>query len=249
MRQHKRFVLMGSTLALSILACSVGGLTPGEAEKVRGSGNVVEETREVSGVSGVHLATIGDMTIKLANTESLRIEADDNLMDYLETDVRGGKLTIKTASNVRLDPTKRIRYPLTVTGLDTIEISSVGDIQAPDLDAEQFSITISSTGDLTLDKLNADKLDVGMSSTGSLNIKGGEVTVQKVTISSTGNYTAGNLASDGAEVRLSSTGSATLWARETLKANLSSTGDLRYRGDPTVDATKTSTGDVIQIGE
>jgi len=42
---------------------------------------------------------------------------------------------------------------------------------------------------------------------------------------------------------------ATVWVRDTLKANLSSTGDLRYREDPTVDATTSSTGDVIQVGE
>jgi hypothetical protein len=134
-------------------------------------------------------------------------------------------------------------------GLDTIEISSVGDIVAPDLEPEKFSIAISSTGDLTLDELIADELDVDMSSTGSLDIAGGGVETQKITSSSTGNYTAQDLASDEAEVRLSITGSATIWVRDVLKANMSSTGDLRYRGDPTVDATTSSMGDVIQIGE
>ncbi|MFA9406244.1 MAG: head GIN domain-containing protein [Anaerolineales bacterium] len=249
MKQHKRFAMVVSTLALSIMACSLGGITLGEAETVRGSGDVVEETRAVSGVSGVNLATIGDMTIELGDTESLRIEAEDNLMEYLETEVRGGKLSIGTSDNIRLEPTKPIRYTLTVTGLDTIEISSVGDIQAPDLEAEQFSISISSTGDLTMGELNANELDVDMSSTGSLGIAGGEVKTQTVTSSSTGNYTAEDLASGEADVRLSSTGSATIWVRDTLKANLSSTGDLRYRGDPTVDATTSSTGDVIHIAE
>jgi hypothetical protein len=249
MKQYKRFALLVSALALSILACSLGGLTLGEAETVLGSGNVVEETREVSGVSGVNLATIGDMTIELGNTESLRIEAEENLMDYLETGVRGGKLTIETSSNVRLEPTKPIHYTLTVTSLDRIEISSVGDIEAPDLEADQFSINISSTGDLTMGELRTNELDVDMSSTGSVDIAGGEVATQNLSSSSTGNYTAQDLASDEAEVRLNSTGSATIWVRETLKANLSSTGDLRYRGDPTVDATTSSTGDVIQVSE
>jgi hypothetical protein len=129
------------------------------------------------------------------------------------------------------EPGSRFSLPLTVTGLATIEISSVGDIVAPDLEADKFSIAISSTGDLTLDELIADELDVDMSSTGSLDIAGGEVKPQKVTSSSTGTYTAKDLVSDEAEVRLSST------------------GDLRYRGDPTVDATTSSMGDVIQIGE
>ena len=50
----------------------------------------------MSGVTGVNLATIGHLTIELGDTESLRIEAEDNLMEYIETDVRSGKLRIRT---------------------------------------------------------------------------------------------------------------------------------------------------------
>jgi hypothetical protein len=228
-----------ATIALS--ACST--------TTVRGSGNVVEESREVSGVTGVNLATISDLTITVGDTESLRIEAEDNLMEYFETTVRNGKLRIETQDNIKLETTKPVRYYLTVTGLDTIQITSAGNIEAPDLVAEEFSLTISSAGDLKMGELNADTLEVDIGSTGNLDIAGGEVKSQNITIGSTGNYAAQDLASDEAEVRLRSTGSATIWVRDQLQANLSSSGDLRYRGDPTVDATTSSTGEVIPIGD
>ncbi len=218
-------------------------------KSVRGSGNVVEENREVSGVTGIHLASIGDLTVELGNTESLRIEAEGNLMEYLESDVRGGTLTIGTTSNVRLDPTQPVNYYLTMTSLEAIEISSVGDIQAPDLESEKFSIKISSTGNVTMGELIADELEVNISSTGDLNIAGGQVNSQDVNITSTGNYQAQELSSDEADVSLSSNGSATIWVLDQLKANLSSTGDLHYRGNPTLDASTSSTGDVIPVGE
>jgi hypothetical protein len=256
-----------TTLILAILvlsACSIG-----DGRTVRGSGKVVEETRAVSGVTGVDLATLGNLTIEVGDTESLRIEAEDNLMAYLETEVRNGRLSIETQDNVNLRNTRPINYYLTVTGLDTIEISSSGDIQAPDLEAERFSINISSSGDLEMGDLEADSLtvrisssgdvtmglldantlEVDISSSGNLDIRGGQVKTQDITISSSGNYTAQDLASDEAVVRLSSSGSATIWVQDYLRANLSSSGDLRYRGNPTVDATTTSSGDVTQIGE
>ena len=247
MKKTRHMILL-ATLILASLACSLtAGL--GDETMVRGSGDVVEETREVSGLSGVKLATIGHLIIEVGDTESLRIEAEDNLMEYFKTEVRNGKLTIGTQDNVRLETTKPVNYYLTVTGLDTIEISSAGDIEAPDLDAEQFFITISSAGDLEMGELNADTLEVDIGSAGNLNISGGEVKSQDVTISSSGNYMAQDLASDEADVRLSSTGSANIWVRDQLKANLSSSGDLRYRGNPLVDATTSSAGEVIQIGE
>jgi hypothetical protein len=264
---NTRHTILLATIILATLvlsACSIG-----DGRTVRGSGNVVEETREVSGITGVDLATLGHLTIEVGDTESLRIEAEDNLMEYLETEVRNGRLSIETQDNIRLDAKRPINYYLTVTGLDTIEISSSGDIQAPDLEAERFStkisssgdlemgdleadsltVRISSSGDVTMGVLDANTLEVDISSSGNLTIASGQVKTQNITISSSGNYTAQDLESDEAVVRLSSSGSATIWVQDHLKANLSSSGDLRYRGNPTLDATTNSSGDVIQISE
>jgi len=229
MKPRKRFGLIVLLMALSILACQVGGVSLGDARTIRGSGDVVEETRTVSGFTAVELATLGTLHIEVGDTESLRIEAEDNLMGYLETEVRSGRLRIGTQEDIRLDATKPVHYYLTVTGLDTIVISSSGDIE--------------------MGELVADALEVDINSSGNLDIASGQVKTQYVTISSSGNYTAKDLVSAEAEVRLNSSGSATIWVQETLKANLNSSGDLRYRGNPTVDATTNSSGDVIQIGE
>jgi len=260
-------LLIGLILAtLTIMACSFTSLL---GNTVRGSGDVVEESRAVSGITGVELATLGNLTIELGDAESFRIEAEDNLMEYLETDVRAGTLHIKTKDRVRINNRQPVNYYLTVTSLDSIKISSSGDIYAPDLEAEEFSISVSSSGDLemgdldaetfavtisssgnvTMGLLTADSLDVNISSGGSLDIAGGEVNTQNIVISSSGDYTAQDMESDKADVRLSSSGSATIWVRDTLQANLSSSGDLRYRGDASVNANTSSSGDVIQIGE
>jgi len=266
MNKTRQTILLATLILATIVlsACSIG-----DVRTVRGSGDVVEETREVSDISGVNLATIGHLIIEVGDTESLRIEAEENLMEHLETEVRGGKLRIGTKDRIRLDATEPVNYYLTVTDLDTIEITSAGDINAPDLDAERFSINISSSGDLeigdleadtltvkisssgdvTLGELNADTLEIDIDSTGNLDITGGEVKSQDINISSTGKYAAEELVSDEADVRINSTGSVTIWVLDQLKANLGSSGDLRYRGNPTVDATTNSSGDVIHIGE
>lgn len=245
-QKHLLAALILTTLLL--LACSI--TVPQDlGQSVRGSGNVIEESRTVSGVNAVELATLGNLFIEVADRELLRIEAEDNLMEHLESEVRGGKLRIGTQGDVRLNATRPVNYYLTVTGLDTIVISSSGDIQAPDLEVDQFSVTISSSGDLEMGVLNADRLEVDISSSGNLDVASGQVQTQDVTISSSGNYTAPELESGDAEVRLTSSGSATIWVQNNLQANLSSSGDLHYRGNPTVDTTTTSSGDVIQISE
>lgn len=259
------------TLAVLVfLACSIT-IPQDDGKTIQGSGNVVEETRTVSGVSSVNLATIGHLTIDVGATESLRIEAEDNLMEYIETQVNNGRLTIdhREATRIRLRPTKPVNYFLTVTGLDTIMINSSGDIEMGDLEADTLTVEIDSSGDVTLGMVNANKLtvqidssgdvtlggviantlDIDIDSSGNLDIAGGQVEAQNITIDSSGNYAAQDLESAEAEVRLTSNGSVTIWVQDYLRANLSSSGDLRYRGNPTVDATTTSSGNVTQIGE
>jgi len=232
--------------ALVLSACGTVVLQ-GNRNAVRGSGKVVEETRAVSGVTGVELATLGTLNIKVGDTESLLIKAEDNLMEHIETEVIGGKLRIGTPDNVNLDPKRSVKYTLTVTSLDTIVISSSGDIQAPDLEAGKFSITIRSSGNLEMGVLNADTLEVDISSSGNLDIGGGQVKTQNITINGSGKYKAKDLESEDAEVNINSSGSATIWVLDSLKANLGSSGDLRFRGNPTLDATANSSGKVIKI--
>jgi len=232
--------------ALVLSACGTVVLQ-GNRNAVRGSGKVVEETRAVSGVTGVELATLGTLKIKVGDTESLLIKAENNLMEHIETEVIGGKLRIGTPDNVNLDPKRSVKYTLTVTSLDTIVISSSGDIQAPDLEAGKFSITIRSSGNLEMGVLNADTLEVDISSSGNLDIGGGQVKTQNITINGSGKYKAKDLESEDAEVNINSSGSATIWVLDSLKANLGSSGDLRFRGNPTLDATANSSGKVIKI--
>jgi hypothetical protein len=265
MNNTRNTILLATLLLASLLVSACIGNT----RTVSGSGDVVEETRPVSGVSGVELATLGHLTINLGDTESLRIEAEDNLMEYLETKMLGGTLRIGTQERVNLRNTQPVNYYLTVTSLEAITISSVGGILAPDLKAEKFSITIASTGDLkmgdleaetltvkisssgdmTMGVLNASTLEVDISSTGNLDIAGGQVKTQNITINSSGKYTAEDLKSEDADVRLNSIGSASILVQDNLKAILKSTGNLSYRGDPILDATTDSTGNVIRIRE
>jgi hypothetical protein len=234
----------------------------------RGSGRMATDQRNVSGVTGVSLATVGELFIEAGNTESLRIEAEDNLIPLIQTDVRDGVLTIQTGQPGNVHFTKSVRYYLAVKNMNSISIFSSGNIQAPDLKAERFSISVSSSGnlkmgdlqadaltvnifssgDVTMGVLNARLLEVNINSSGDLSIGGGEVERQNIAINSSGNYRAQNVASDESFISLNSSGDAAIRVRNQLTANLNSSGDLRYLGNPTVNVNKGSSGDLIHMG-
>lgn len=267
----RSLIIVLAVLAASLASqCTVevgdGGCS-GSSHKVYGSGNVVRREHALSGISGVKLATIGTLYIAFGDMEELAIEAEDNLHEYFETDVRRGILEIKTRKNTNLRPKKPVKYYLTVKKLDAIAISSSGDIEAPDiesdrfsvavtssgtlemgdLDTRHFSVAISSSGDVDMGDLNASSVDVAMSSSGSLDIEGGAVENQDISISSSGNYNARRLKSERARVRLSSSGCAYIYVIDEIDVVISSSGSVYYVGSPAVRQVVSSSGRIKQI--
>jgi hypothetical protein len=241
--------LVGVILAFGLVACDETIWEDVAGETVRGSGTVIEEDREARDVTGVELTTQGTLQILTGGDESLRIEAEDNLLAYIETDVRAGKLVIETRPGINLRPTRPIKYTLTVGELKSIVISSSGDVEAEEMRSGSCSVTISSSGNVTIDNLDCTSLQVNISSSGNLEISGGQVQKQDVTISSSGEYRASDLDSPEAEVTLTSSGTATIRVSDRLTGRLSSSGDVRYIGNPEVDVRTTSSGRTERINE
>lgn len=231
------FVLIASSLACSVTIFGVG-------DEVRGSGTVVEEERSIAGVTAVSVSNQGDLIVEFGDEQRLVIEAEDNLLPYIETRVSSGRLEIETQGGADLRNTKPIRYYLTVKALASVETNSSGSISAAQVTADDFSISVNSSGDVNLAGLNAQRLEVKISSSGSVKIADGVVDEQTIRISSSGNYDAVDLESREARVDLSSSGDAEISVSEQLRADLSSSGNLTYYGDPDVDARQTSSGDV-----
>jgi hypothetical protein len=240
---------LGLLLTLFFSAVAFGACSSGEMQtRVQGSGNLGTEDRPVAGINGVALGTLGDLTIELGDQESLRVEGDDNLLQYLRTTMHGGVLTIDQDPTVDLAPKKPIHYYLVVKSLESLALSSPGSITAPALTAKHFVVELSSTGDIGLAGLQAESLDVRISSTGNITVDTGQVGTQNVSLSSSGDYDAGDVRSASATVDLSSSGNATVWVTDRLKADLSSSGNVRYYGGPTVNVDTSSSGDAQALG-
>ena len=259
MTARRLITLLGAALALllSSLACCFGA--PEAVRKgiqmewpwtvVRGSGETAIEQRSESGFDAVALRGIGTLYIEQGDEESVEIEAEDNLIEYLETQVQDGILRIKHRNRVNLRPREPVNFYLTAKALDTIMISGSGDVEASDLSASRFSVTISGSGDVEVGSLGADVLEVEISGSGKVGVAGGEVAEQEVTISGSGKYAARDMESARAAVRITGSGDATIRVRDDLHVNIKGSGDVRYAGSPRVDTTTLGLGAIDKIGD
>ena len=241
MKQQGLIVLVVLALALSSLACSFG-----EFAVVRGSGHVVEESRAVSGFTGVNLATLGNLQIQLGDSEGLRIQAEDNLFPYLETIVSGNQLEIRSQDGIGLRPTRPVNFYLTVKSLDSIALTGSGNIVAPDLKANQFHVRLSGSGNMTLGNLYATNIEMQLTGSGNLRVAGATAQDQQITLSGSGDVELGNWNAETAEVRITGSGGfdASTGAVKEQSVTLSGSGEYHAEGvnSATTEARITGSG-------
>jgi hypothetical protein len=214
MNRRASLAIVVILLILTTLACQLSDvqISTGIGSGIRGSGDIVTETRSISGVNGVDLGTFGDVIIEIGDQETLRIEAEDNLIEYFETQVRAGTLHIDTQPGFNLNPTKPVKFFLTVTELENVAISGSGDIQVPDLEADEFAIEIGGSGDVSMSDLTSERLTIDIGGSGDVTTEGLNVVAFDTDIGGSGDIDVEEL--NG----------------ETLSLDVNGSGNLRING-------------------
>jgi hypothetical protein len=246
----KRRLIMNTKLlkVVGLLVVAVLLLSACNITAARGSGNVITEERQVSGFDSVALSGVGEVFITQGDEESLTIETDDNLMRYIETEVRNGTLELGLARNAIPIPSRSIIYRLSVVDLTGLDSSGAGSFEIDRLDTDRLKVTLSGAGDIRIDSLRAADLEIQASGAGNIQAAGA-VERQEIDLSGLGNYNAPDLESRTASVRISGVGNAVVWVVDTLDVEISGAGNVDYFGSPEVTRDISGAGKVTSQGE
>ncbi|MEN8227245.1 MAG: head GIN domain-containing protein [Bacteroidota bacterium] len=237
----KKAAFLFMILSVTLGSCMIDGWNHG----VSGNGTVVEETRSVSGFTGVHVSTGIDVYLSEGDDFEVIVEADENLMEVILTELKGDMLVVKTDRvNIRRARSKKVH--VTLPELSELRISSAGDCegQTP-FTCKDLKLGISSAGDLSLE-VEAERISLDISSSGDARIAG-NTNILDVTLSSAGDLNAFDLVANKVDVNVSSAGDARVHATEEISMNVSSAGNIYYMGDARVlHSHSSSAGDIIR---
>lgn len=223
---------------LGITVCSDGQIR----RTVYGNNHVVKKEREAGKFTGLRVSSGIDAYLKQGNDESIAVEADENLHEYIITEIRDGVLHIYTEANIREAEMKRVY--VTMKEISSLKTTSAGDIigETP-VKTDNLELSASSAGDIKLEVL-VKEIEADISSSGDVTLNG-EADILNADLSSAGDLNAYGLEVREADVSVSSAGDADISVSERLKARASSAGDINYRGNPKyVDAHSSSAGGV-----
>jgi len=238
----KKLLLIPICISVSILMTSCYFESWGSG--VEGNGNVVEEMRDLEGFTGLHISSGIDVYLSQDSHYSIKVVADDNLLEFIKTEIKGGILEVGIEKpGIRRAKSKKVYVSL--PELDRLKISSAGDcIGETPFNCKDLDIGISSAGDLLLEVF-ADRIKLDISSSGDAKLSG-EVNDFDASLSSAGNLEAYDLIAGRVKVSVSSAGNAKVYATEELNMSTSSAGNIYYRGDARVVRSSTSSaGNIV----
>ena len=224
---------------------------PGIGGSVTGSGVIKTETRQVSEFNSIAIEYPAEITVRQGKSESVIIEADDNLLPQLETEVRNGALNFKSNERdwrERVNPSHPVQLTITVVDLSQVSFPSAGKMLIEDLKTESLAISVSGAGDIELTDLDVDSLEFNLSGAGNVYADGSAEKLH-LRISGLGNFSGDDLESQEVAVAISGAGSATVWAESELDARISGAGSVTYYGKPDVSKSISGVGSVTSAGE
>ena len=236
---------------LTLVIAAGGFLLPACARSV-GSGHLVTETRNVSGFHAVLLESSGDVIITQGSTEGLTVEAEDNLLPLIRTEVDGkGVLHLGYKPNESITTTRKTTFRLSAKMLDHLVLAGSGDIHADSLsvpDNGKFTVEVPGSGKISVGTLTAGSVKASVEGSGDIKL-GGEANDQTVSIDGSGQYNTADLKTRTAKVGIDGSGDAKVSASDDLKIDINGSGSVGYYGNPKIQKSVNGSGDVKALGE
>jgi hypothetical protein len=224
MRHPIRTLLAGAALLYAGSAAADLHDIFGDMEGLRGSGVIKTETRQVEPFEVIESKGSIDLDIHIGPQLSVAVEADDNLLDLVRTEVSGGVLEVDSRK-----------------GNWSSHHNIVVHVTLPQLSA----LGISGSGDAKLSGMNGGKLGVKIVGSGDLSASG-RVDELHLVIKGSGDAKLEQLAADAVLVRIDGSGDATVNAAKSIDATIHGSGDVRWHGTATdVDSQIYGSGEMV----
>ena len=184
---------------------------------VQGSGNVIKENRDIGEFDAINVSGVFEVEFTAQKEYSVEVEADDNLMPIVRTEVKGGVLRISNRDGI--SKYTRLLVRVSAPDLKSVKTSGAAKITVTDIKNSEFSVKSTGASNVSVAG-NTGELDVDASGAASINAAGLEAATADID------------ASGVAKIEVS--------AAQKLKVDASGGSRIIYNGNPSDIQKRTS---------
>jgi hypothetical protein len=225
-------IALALTLGLLLLSGS-SAFASGDYEDdhgwVVGSGDVQTENRDVPSFTAIDLEGSGDVTIRQSAFQGVSVEADENVLPLVKTEVVDGVLHLGFVRGAHVTHLTRLSFSVAAPRVDGITISGSGNARtATSVRTDDMRLEIRGSGNIDCDT-RASTLNAAIGGSGGITVRG-RVDQVSVTIDGSGSVRAHELKSSDASVRVNGSGDAMIYATDTVNISIAGSGSVLYGG-------------------
>lgn len=228
-------------IAVALLFVSTANAQWWGGKKIKGNGNITKITRTTSDYDAIKCAGSFDYVLVAGKEGNITIEGEENLLEYIITEVEGGKLKVKTKNNVSLRTSynKTIKITIPFEDIDEVSLSGSGDLWNEDIiKSNNLKVSLAGSGDVVLN-VETSSLKGSLSGSGDVTLKG-QTNYLDVSLAGSGDIHGFGLQASHTDVSLAGSGDIEIVSNKSLKARVAGSGDIEYKGNPGKEDTKVS---------
>jgi hypothetical protein len=217
---------------------------------IRGNGDLTTENRVISDFEGVEVEGSFIVYIDSSNETSILVEADENLLDEIRTQVRGNNLIIETYRDRCLNSRNDITIYVTAPDIEEIKLLGSGRIYCDEFESSEMNVELTGSGSIFFDYINSNESDIDLIGSGTIRgtidtysanilIEGsgivrleGSAHHANMDLLGSGSIQAREFTTDIADVDLTGSGKVEVFATEFLEASVTGSGMIYYYGNP-----------------
>lgn len=233
---------------------------------IDGNGKITTESRNITEISEIINTTSVDVVYIKADSVSVNITAESNLMEHIVTSNSGGRLEIRTdPRNTCFNYTAKPLITITSPSLATAELTGSGSLQADSITgpmaeirstgsgnmhigsvrSDDLTVTITGSGDADVSSVTCIESDLTLTGSGNLDISG-RTGKSVMRITGSGDAKAIDFTITSATETITGSGNIYTTVVNSLNAVISGSGNIYLRGNPSINESISGSGRIIK---
>jgi len=247
---QRRFFAISALTVLSLAAASSQAWSWGNTERIKGSGDVSSEVRDVGGFDSIALSGGFKVLVRQGAQSRVEVKTDRNLQSYIETRIVDGKkgrtLEISPKRGYEVQGTVRPEIVLDLAQLRNISVAGSGDVRVEAMKTGEVSASVAGSGDVLFVDLSSERLGVKVAGSGTVTAHGRSSSLN-LSIAGSGDVRARGFLAEEVKVSIAGSGDAEVNASKALKVSIAGSGDVGYLGSPEISTSMAGSGRVRRL--
>lgn len=196
--------------------------------------DVVEEMRDVASFSKIKNKGSFEVFVTVGGAQSVKVTADSDVIEKIETEVRGGTLNIAMDADRswwRNNRVGRMRLDITVPSLEAALVHGSGDFEINGVTDGDFEASVHGSGDISLNNATVRELNIDVKGSGDIVVSGTCEDID-VEVKGSGSLEARDMECVAGDVGIMGSGDVDIYLKEKVDVSIMGSGDVTVWGKP-----------------